>query len=591
MKASSHELAKLERANSGMYSGGASNGIRTNKSFTERASESQAGGTTRVRPAEIDMSLYDRNRKINRIRTNILQTSLMVPFKGNPAGWGTKPRFTRSFQTAHKFMTVKPFYEEALGTVKFSRAPRFKEHDFGETAQAPGPGHYGKTDEDGRFRGPVYAFSICARDTAGALTGVGPVDREWKEKLGPGCYDAKHDTHVVCTKISKIPREIDIGGTGTEVASRPNIAPGKYRVECDWHVPSIHMPLNECMAHPLKAGEDVFIQKNTKVPTRVDQQAKMSQTARSHREHVEKVRKAGSKMREDKLARKQELSGKWERIRAENQRVQGEQTLQRELRERRAKLWLERIAIMRRVSMLGKVLVYTRWENKVHRIQDHAARRIQKVGRMYIGWRRTMQDAKMTALRRRVEKFLFQRLFARRIDRRQKAAAAIYQYCEEIREAEGLRTVCQRFRLSVIKAQRVVRNFLAIRKTQVEVMVALWDRKEEKLKNIAENKDVEKNKGKKPRKPAKGKGKGNWNYVPEDVKLDLVRKDIRERRKAFELEKDDMMRKAEVQMAKNLIAGEEVRAKSIEFRFLPSEERVFALIREGQEIATSRKGE
>merc|ERR1719421_1829187 len=108
-----------------------------------------------------------------------------------------------------------------------------------------------------------------------------------------------------------------------------------------------------------------------------------------------------------------------------------------------------------------------------------------------------MEDAKMRALRRRVEKFLFQRLFMRRIERRKKSASVIYRYCEEIKEAEGLRTVCQRFRLSVIKAQRVVRNFLAIRKTQVEVLCQLWQMKEEKLK-LAYDEDTEKSKGAKP---------------------------------------------------------------------------------------------
>merc|ERR1711959_259523 len=98
-----------------------------------------------------------------------------------------------------------------------------------------------------------------------------------------------------------------------------------------------------------------------------------------------------------------------------------------------------------------------------------------------------MEDAKMRALRRRMEKFLFQRLFMRRIDRRKKSAAIVYRYCEEIKEAEGLRSVCQRFRLSVVKAQRVVRNFLAIRKTQIEVLCQLWDAKEEKLKNQFED--------------------------------------------------------------------------------------------------------
>lgn len=109
------------------------------------------------------------------------------------------------------------------------------------------------------------------------------------------------------------------------------------------------------------------------------------------------------------------------------------------------------------------------------------------------------QDAKMRVLRRRIEKFLFQKLFMRRIDRRKKSAAMIYNYCEEIKEAEGLRTVCQRFRLSVIKAQRVVKTFLIIRRTQFEVLCRFWSLKEQKLK--------EKHEGEERAKAAKSKTK------------------------------------------------------------------------------------
>jgi len=285
------------------------------------------------------------------------------------------------------------------------------------------------------------------------------------------------------------------------------------------------------------------------------------------------------------LARKREVAGKWERIREQNMKSAEESAAMRAHKEKRTTLWLEAGGFAARTNQLGKLLVHARWAKRMQLLQDGAARKIQKVARGYIGWRKTMEDAKMRTLRRRVEKFLFQRLFTRRIDRRKKSAAIIYRYCEEIKEAEGLRTVCQRFRLSVIKAQRVVRNFLAIRHTQVEVLERFWEIKEEKLKQQAEDaaKDS-KTKGK-----GKGKAKKGFKPVPELIRKEIIREDISNRRKKFEADKDEMIKKAEVEMAKNLLQGVEVRAKTIEFHFLPTEEHMFELIAKGREMEAQAK--
>jgi len=192
----------------------------------------------------------------------------------------------------------------------------------------------------------------------------------------------------------------------------------------------------------------------------------------------------------------------------------------------------------------------------------------------------------MRALRRRVEKFLFQRLFVRRIERRKKSAALIYRYCDEIREAEGLRTVAQRFRLSVIKAQKIIRNFLSVRRTKIEVLLKYWSLKEEKYQAMItaeEEKAAAKGaKGKGKAKPAKAKVK-NWLPVPDELKKEMIRTQLKTRKKDFEEQKEELMMEAEVQMAKNLIKGVEVGPKCVVFRMLPSEEEMFALIVEAQE--------
>ena len=129
---------------------------------------------------EIDLSMYTRGNKINRTRTNILQTSLMVPFQKGGAGWSNMKRFKEARMSSRKFMSQPKFAEEGKGTVKFSRAHRWKDRDSQLNSNAPGPGHYAKP-EDNRLRGPVYAFSSCPRDTD--PTRIAPGDREWKVRL------------------------------------------------------------------------------------------------------------------------------------------------------------------------------------------------------------------------------------------------------------------------------------------------------------------------------------------------------------------------------------------------------------------------
>jgi len=201
-----------------------------------------------------------------------------------------------------------------------------------------------------------------------------------------------------------------------------------------------------------------------------------------------------------------------------------------------------------------------------------------------------MEDAKMRVLRRRIEKFLFQKLFMRRIDRRKKSASVIYNYCEEIKEAEGLRTVCQRFRLSVIKAQRVVKNFLVIRRTQFEVLCRFWMLKEQKLKRKQEEEERAKAAKSKSKSKSQKKPKSNFLFVPDEIRNEILKRDIKKRRAEFASDHEGMLKKAEFERAKNLIAGREDRRDTpVQFHFLPPESHIIALIKEGQEKAAAHR--
>ena len=143
-------------------------------------------------------------------------------------------------------MSQPKFAEEGKGTVKFSRANRWKARDAQLNSNAPGPGHYAKP-EDNSLRGPVYAFSSCPRETD--PTRISSQDREWKEKLGPGSYDIALEFHAVCTKITNQPRNIELCATEN---LGPHMGPGKYEIVQDYHTPCIHLPGNEVISHPIR---------------------------------------------------------------------------------------------------------------------------------------------------------------------------------------------------------------------------------------------------------------------------------------------------------------------------------------------------
>jgi len=184
-------------------------GSRTARSPRSKTYAGNEGGSTGAATARqygkqaIDLSQYDRNHKINRTRTNILQTSLMVPFNLQGGGWSRTGRFPSVRNQKGAFLTPDAFgTEEGQGSVKFSRTNRWKERDMAANSGAPGPGHYANPEEGGGLRGPVYAFSACPRETDPVRCSAS--DREWKEKLGPGTYDVVLTQHAVSDGLTLV---------------------------------------------------------------------------------------------------------------------------------------------------------------------------------------------------------------------------------------------------------------------------------------------------------------------------------------------------------------------------------------------------
>jgi len=250
------------------------------------------------------------------------------------------------------------------------------------------------------------------------------------------------------------------------------------------------------------------------------------------------------------------------------------------------RLWGGRIATGARIQLLGDIMEVQRVERAQALKEFNCARSIQRRVRMFLGLRRLIHDNRVMVLVRAIEKTLMRFFIQRRCMRRRKAVGMLFKYCAEIAEAEGMRTVCQRFRVSVIKAQRVVRNFLAIRHTQVEMMERYWEVKDDKLHQIMVEKAAEK--AKKGKKSQKAEEPPEYMEVPFDIQHEIIVEDIRNRRKSFDEMKGEREASAEMNAARDLIFGKNevktVGGGSNAFKLLPTEDAMFELIKKGQKL-------
>jgi len=359
------------------------------------------------------MSLYDRQHKINRQ----LSVSSLTQQSGG-YGWSNCKRWTREFPTPHRFSVVPHFGDEAVNVV-FTRNTKFK----AVYKQTPGPGHYTSDISDATHTGPAISFSNVTRDKDVIHTSI--VDREWKEKLGPGCYNIEIAKPVIGVKICRVDRNFDLNANGPNLG--PEMGPGKYPAQTNWWVPSFVMPDNQAMSFKTP-GNDTILLANMS-PTAlaasspVVKKERAQQFLSMHHQAIERA----VKVKAEKMNHKRDLVGKWERIREEHKQ---QEILMAEIKAKQQETerkWFEALVLGRRSLLLGNLLVAERLAKAALKIKVNAAMKIQKCAKRYIEWQRMKEAAGKQKLYRVLDSILFHKLISNRAKRRKKSAEVIFK--------------------------------------------------------------------------------------------------------------------------------------------------------------------
>ncbi|KAJ3249422.1 hypothetical protein HDU78_003208 [Chytriomyces hyalinus] len=222
------------------------------------------------------------------------------------------------------------------------------------------------------------------------------------------------------------------------------------------------------------------------------------------------------------------------------------------------KKWFIVIATAARVGYIQRIVEENRLKNMKKLTEGHSARVIQKHWRKYA--HRKAELRKQEALEKIGQVFHFY-ILRRRMEAKYLAADKIRQFFKDVHDVSKLMKVVQKYRFSVIGAQRIVRRKLEIRNAQVAVLLKYWDKLEptwwaqrkmhggtagstgsldgEKAKNGKPSKK----KGKKPKEDEKDKEKGDKEKGPvlkvsEAVRVNLVTEDLLVRKKAFRKTQD-----------------------------------------------------
>ncbi|KAI8618986.1 hypothetical protein BC830DRAFT_1106287 [Chytriomyces sp. MP71] len=266
--------------------------------------------------------------------------------------------------------------------------------------------------------------------------------------------------------------------------------------------------------------------------------------------HRETVLKKKKKMDKEKLKKKLEAFQKKESLLEQGKRREKEENGKSQISQKK---WFIVVATAARIGYIQRTLEENRARNQKKIRGGHAARVIQKCWRQYA--RRKAEIRKQEALKTISTVFHYY-LLRRRMEAKFYAADIIRQFFKEVHDVSKLMKVVQKYRFSVIGAQRLVRSHLEIRRAQVTAISKYWDKMEgawwtqrklhggvggstgsvdgEKAKTSKQTKK----KGKKSKDEDKDKDKGDKERGPalkvnEAIKITVITEDLLTRQQQF----------------------------------------------------------
>ncbi|KAI9352719.1 hypothetical protein BDR26DRAFT_849746 [Obelidium mucronatum] len=172
-----------------------------------------------------------------------------------------------------------------------------------------------------------------------------------------------------------------------------------------------------------------------------------------HEKHRELVLKKKKKLDKEKLKKKLEIVQKKDSAIEQGRRREREENGKSQLIQKK---WFLIISVAARIGYIQRVVDENRAKNAKIIRENHAARIIQRKWRVYIHRRHELRkrEALATIASRMIAKYF--------------AADKIRQFFKELMK------VVQKYRFSVVLAQRLSKGFLAIRKAQVTKLESSW---------------------------------------------------------------------------------------------------------------------
>ncbi|KAJ3016693.1 UNVERIFIED_CONTAM: hypothetical protein HDU68_012086 [Siphonaria sp. JEL0065] len=339
-----------------------------------------------------------------------------------------------------------------------------------------------------------------------------------------------------------------------------------------------------------------------------------------HEKHRELVLKKKQKLDKDKLKKKLEVVQKKDSAIEQGRRREREENGKSQVTQKK---WFLIISVAARIGYIQRVVEESRIKNARIVRENHAARVIQKRWSIYI--RKCHELRKQQALATIAVVFHYY-VLKRRMIAKYFAADKIRQFFKEVHDVSKLMKVVQKYRFSVVLAQRLSKGFLAVRRAQVIVLLKYWEKLESawwtqrKLhggvggsnnsldgEKSGKSKSKKKNKksSKEEEKDRKDSEKAPALKVTDSTKIQVITEDLLSRkkqyRKALQLHQDQLAKYlAELKKApikKSLFSGIKPKAdtkpeddknapKKPIFKLLPTVQEMYQIIEKGFMLQT-----
>ncbi|KAJ3221924.1 hypothetical protein HK099_002957 [Clydaea vesicula] len=199
------------------------------------------------------------------------------------------------------------------------------------------------------------------------------------------------------------------------------------------------------------------------------------------------------------------------------------------------KKWFIAITLASKLNAIRDFLILRHQEREISLLETHSAIIIQKAWKKY---KAAIQYEKVKTSLAIISRVFHKYIIYRREEEKHKASNLIRQFFRDVHDVSKLMKIVKKYRFSVVKAQQISRAFLNARNMRTLCICKHWESLVPQWWNLrkpnAISDDTSKKKKDKNQKPGKEKEKVKVIVeVPEHIKLQVIKEDYVERRKAY----------------------------------------------------------